>query len=258
MPRQTPPGRVRDIARAACEVFIEKGYRRALMTDVAERLELNHALLYRYVESKEALLELAFRYAMGEEAELAAVVPLRTPQAGHILELLRTWFAVHATFPALRAALKRGPGEDASEELAGIIDELYGFVEQNRLLLLLIEGLVIDYPEFNAQRVSDSKRSHIGRLAAFLSSRASAGGLRPLSDPEIAAHFLAESVAWFAQHRKADPSLALIDDERARVSVRELLLSAFVPDTRTTGTGPELTSRGQERPADRPPASLLS
>ena len=35
MPRQTPPGRVRDIARAACEVFIEKGYRRTLMTDVA-------------------------------------------------------------------------------------------------------------------------------------------------------------------------------------------------------------------------------
>ena len=27
-----------DIARAACEVFIAKGYRRALMTDVAERL----------------------------------------------------------------------------------------------------------------------------------------------------------------------------------------------------------------------------
>ena len=180
----------------------------------------------------------------------------RKPAAS--LELLRSWFAVHATFPALRAALKRGPGEDASEELAGIIDELYGFVERNRLLLLLIESLVIDYPEFSALRVSDSKRSHIGGLAAFLSSRASAGGLRPLSDPEIAAHFLAESVAWFAQHRKADPSLALIDDERARVSVRELLLSAFVPDTRPTGTGPEPTSRGQARPADRPPASSLS
>ena len=109
---------------------------------------------------------------------------------------------------------------------------------------MLIESLVIDYPELSELCVSDSKRSHIGRLAAFLRSRASSGGLRPLSDPEIAAHFLAESVAWFAQHRKADPSLALIDDERARVSVRELLLSAFVPDTRATGTRPELASRG--------------
>jgi AcrR family transcriptional regulator len=238
MPRQTPPGRVRDIARAACEVFIEKGYRRTLMTDVAERVQLNHALLYRYVESKEALLELAFRYAMGEEAELAAVVPLATPPPGHTLELLRSWLKVHATFPALRTALKRGPGEDAAEELAGIIDELYGFVEQNRLLLLLIENLVIDYPEFNALRVGESKGSHIERLAAFLSSRASSGGLRPLSDPEIAAHFLAESVAWFASHRKGDPHAAAIDDERARSSVRELLLSAFVPDTSQKGARP--------------------
>jgi hypothetical protein len=102
---------------------------------------------------------------------------------------------------------------------------------------LLIEGLAIDHPDLNALRVSESKRSHNDRLAAFLSSRAASGDLRPLADPEIAAHFLSESVAWFAQHRKDDPDLALIDDHQARSSVRELLLAAFVPDTRTTGTG---------------------
>jgi AcrR family transcriptional regulator len=242
MPRKTPPGRVQDIARAACEVFIEKGYRRALMTDVAARLGINHALLYKYVEGKEALLELAVRYAMDQAADLSAVVPLPTPAAGRILELVRGWFAVHATFPVLGTALKEGPSEDASQELAGIIDELYGFIEQNRLLLLLLQSMVIDHPELSRLYVSESKRSHNGKLTAFLSSRASSGALRPISDPEIAAHFLGESIAWFAQHRKADPSLALIDDERARVSVRELLLSAFVPDPTATGTGPEPTT----------------
>jgi AcrR family transcriptional regulator len=244
MPRRTGPGRVRDIAAAACDVFIEKGYRWALMTDVAARLELNHALLYRYVESKEALLELALRYAMDQSADLSALVPvpLPTPADGHALGLVRSWFAVHATFPALGAASEQGHGGDASEELAGIIDELYGFIEQNRLLLLLLESLFIDHPELSTVSVTESKRAYIGRLAGFLGSRASSGGLRPLSDPQIAAHFLAESVAWFAQHRKADPSPALIDDERARVSVRELLLSALVPDTRKSGTAPWLTS----------------
>jgi hypothetical protein len=114
------------------------------------------------------LLELAFCYAMGEEAELVAVVPLPTRPPGPTLELLRSWLKVHATFPALRAALKRDPGEDASEELAGIIDELYGFVEQNRLLLLLLESLVMDYPEFNALCVSESKDSHIGAAVPWL------------------------------------------------------------------------------------------
>ena len=246
MSRRTPPGRVQDIARAACDAFIAKGYRRTRLTDVAERLQLSHALLYRYVESKEALLELAVRYAMDQDGDLEAVVPLATPQDGHILQLVRSWLAVHATFPVLRTALERGRGQDAAAELAGVIDELYDFVERNRLLLLLLERLTDDYPELRAGSVNDRKRSHNGRLAAFLESRATAGGLRPLADPEIAAHFLEESVAWFAQHRKRDPIAATIDDQQARASVRELLLAAFVPDTTATATAlvPDSTATG--------------
>jgi len=225
------------VARAACEVFIAKGYRRALMTDVAERLELSHALLYRYVESKEALLELAARYAMDQGADLEAVVPLATPKEGHCLELIRHWLATRAAFPKLRAALERGPGGDAAAELAGIIDELYGFVEQNRLLLLLVESLADDYPGLDGKSVNDRKRAFGDLVAAFLASRAASGELRPLADAEIAARFLTESIAWFAQHRKRDPSAAMFDDQQARSVVRELLLAAFVPDAAATGTG---------------------
>ena len=214
------------------------------MTDVGERLELSHALLYRYVESKEALLELAVRYAMDQGADLDALVPLPTPAAGRVLDLVRSWFAGHAAFPVLGTALKQGPDADAALELAGIIDELYDFIEQNRLLLLLIENLVIDHPELSALYVSKSKAAHIGRLTDFLRSRAASGGLRPHADPEIAAHFVAESIAWFAQHRKADPALTLIDDERARASVRQLLMSAFVPDITTNAPGAEAPFRG--------------
>lgn len=229
MPRKTPPGRVQDIARAACEVFTEKGYRRALMTDVAARLEFNHALLYRYVESKEALLELAVRYAIDQAADLNAVVPLATPAPGHVLGLVRGWLA-DSTSSALSAALKRGPSGDARAELAGIIDELYDFVEQNRLLLLLLESLANDYPELDGTSVDERKRAHVGRVAAFLASRAAAGELRPLPDPEVAAYFLTESVAWFAQHRKRHPDAAMIDDRQARNAVRELLLAAFLAE----------------------------
>ena len=247
MPRQTPPGRLEDIARASCEVFIEKGYRRALMTDVAARLEINHALLYRYVESKDALLELAARYAMDQTVDRTADVPLPTPPRGHTPELLRNWIKVQAAFPVFRAALERSPdehspdeatpGEASVSELGGIIDEFYSFVQRARMALSLMNSLVIDYPEFNELFVNDSKNSQIERLATFLSSRAASGALRPVPDPEMAAHFIVESVAWFAMHRKDDPSTAGIDDERARASVRELLLSTFVPDTMTTGTG---------------------
>jgi AcrR family transcriptional regulator len=237
MPRRTPQGRIRDIARAACEVFIAKGYRRALMTDVAERLQLSHALLYRYVESKEALLELASRYAMDPDSDLEALVPVATPREGRFLELIRDWLAVQGAFPKLRAAVEGGPGGDAAAELAGIIDELYDFIERNRLLLLLVESLADDYPGLDSESVNDRKRGFSARVAAFLASRAASGALRPLPDPEIAARFLTESIAWFAQHRKRDPTAAAFDDQRARTAVRELLLAAFVPDEASTGTG---------------------
>ena len=219
------------MARAACEVFIAKGYRLARLTDVAERLELSHALLYRYVESKDALVELAVRYAMDQQGDLDAVVPLASPPQGHVVELLRSWLAAQATFPNLRAALERQPSGDAAAELGEIIDELYDFIEQNRLILLLIESLADDYPELTGSAVDDRKLAHNRGLAAFLASRAASGGLRPLDDPDIAVHFLRETIAWFAQHRQRDPVTAQIDDRRARATVRQLLLAAFVPDT---------------------------
>src|ERR1700759_812064 len=167
MPRRTPPGRVRAMARAACEVFIAKGYRRTLLTDVAERLELSHALFYRYVEGKEALLELAVRYAMDPGADLDAVVPLATPADGHIVGLIRDGLAERAAFPELRGALDRGPSGRGAAELAAIIDELYGFIEENRLLLLLIESLADDFPELSGDAVSRRKRAQADPLASF-------------------------------------------------------------------------------------------
>lgn len=222
---------MRDVARAACDVFIAKGYRRALLTDVAERLELSHAILYRYVESKEALLELAVRYAMDQEADLAAVAPLATPAEGHLREMLRNWSADHAGFPKLGAALEQDiAGEDAARELAGIIDEFYDFITDNHLLLSLIRSPVSEYPELSEAYVNGRKRSHSDRVAEYLSSRTAAGRLRPLAEPEIAAHFLIESIGWFAWLRKDNPVTVLIDDRQAHSTVRELLLSAFVPD----------------------------
>jgi AcrR family transcriptional regulator len=205
------------------------------MTDVAERLSLSHAILYRYVEGKEALLELAVRYAMDEEADLAAVVPLASPPEGHVLELMRGWLASRASFPKLHAALNGVTSGDAAKELGGIIDELYDFVEQNRLLLLLVESLVDDYPGLGTTSVNERKRSQNSLVATFLGARAQSGDLRPLADAQIAAHFLTESVAWFAQHRKRDPNTARIDDRKARSSLRELLLAAFVPDAGASG-----------------------
>jgi AcrR family transcriptional regulator len=210
-------------------MFTEKGYRRALMTDVGARLELSHALLYRSVESKEALFELAVRYAMDPDAVSTLETPLPTPPPGRTLALVKRWAKERASFPVLGAALALGVPGDAADELGAIIDELYLFFERNRRLLALIERSAPDIPELYTFYFIQRRRALLAQLADYLERRMASGDLRPASDVGVAARFLVESIVWFAWHRKDDPDSAMIGDEQARHTVRELLLSTFVP-----------------------------
>lgn len=209
------------------------GYRRALLTDVAARLGLSHALLYRYVQSKEALFELALVYAtdpgaVTPGAVTGAGVPLPTPPPGRVLDLVKRWAGDQARFPLLEAAAARDHIADAAGELAGIIGECYEFIERNRLLLALIERSALDIPELYTLYFSEFRRAYVSRLAGYLQRRTAAGEIRPVPDAKVAARFIVESAAWFAWHRKGDPDAETITDEQAR-TVTGLLLAALVP-----------------------------
>jgi AcrR family transcriptional regulator len=234
MSRRTPPDRINDVARAAWKVFIEKGYRRTLMTDIGAELKLSHAMLYHYVDSKEALFELAMHYAMDPGSVAALTLPLPTPAPGHTLQLLQQWARKNVTFPLLHAALARNDVEDGTGELLEIIDERYAFVERNRRLLALIERSALDLPELHALYYKKLRRADIRQLAQYLERRIKAGHLSEVSDVQVATRFIVETIAWFAWHRKADPDSAAIQDEQARQTVRELLVAAFAPNRRPT------------------------
>lgn len=229
MPRRTPPGRLEDVAHAACRVFIEKGYRRTLLTDVGKDLGLSHAILYRYVDSKEALFELALAYAIDPAAIQAIEVPVPAPARGRTLELIQAWAAERAQFPRLTAATA-DPADDPAIELAGIIDECYEFVESNWRVLGLIARSAPDMPEIMEFFFIDRRAAYIRELTGYLRQRQRMGQLRQVSDVDVAARFIIESIAWFGWHRRGDPGRDTFSDDRARQTVQELLLAAFVPN----------------------------
>lgn len=199
------------------------------MTDIGAELKLSHAMLYHYIDSKEALFELAMHYAMDPNSVSTLKMPLPTPPSGHTLQLLKQWAKRNVTFPLLHAALAREDVDDAAAELLEIIDERYAFVERNRRLLALIERSALDLPELHALYYKNLRRTDIRQLAQYLELRIRAGRLREVSDVQVATRFIVETIAWFAWHRKADPDSAAIQDEQARQTVRELLVAAFVP-----------------------------
>ena len=63
MARTAPTDRFEQLVDAATRVFIEGGYKRTQMADVADAMGVAKGTVYLYVESKEALFDLAVRLA---------------------------------------------------------------------------------------------------------------------------------------------------------------------------------------------------
>ena len=76
MARTIPSDRFQQLIDCATRIFIEQGYARTQMADVAEAMGIAKGTLYLYVESKEALYDLVLRSA---DAERPLEVPAKLP-----------------------------------------------------------------------------------------------------------------------------------------------------------------------------------
>jgi TetR/AcrR family transcriptional regulator, cholesterol catabolism regulator len=81
-PSQSPPVRVRsDIVEAATQVFSERGYHAASMTEIADRVGMRKPSLYHHIRKKEDLLFAIHEQLIDEliEQTTAALDPSMTP-----------------------------------------------------------------------------------------------------------------------------------------------------------------------------------
>ena len=74
----------------------------------------------------------------------------------------------------------------------------------------------------------DGRQIHLERLARYLDRRRAAGLIAPIGDTDVAARFVLETVAWFANHRFGDHDGAALDDAAVRTEVVELVTRALV------------------------------
>ncbi len=200
------------------------------MTDVGKELGLSHALLYRFVESKEALFQLAVLGAAVPDRLSELPIPLPTPSPGEVLEPIADWTTGKTAFPLVKAALTTDECEDIRREFHGVIDEYYAAIEDNRALLSLLERSAADIPELGELYFGKPRQGQVDLLAEYVVRRSRSGHLRQFPDAALAAQFIVETVAWFAWHRGDHPMPIEADDGSARQSVHVLLAAALIPD----------------------------
>ena len=226
MPRPRDPGRLDAIVAAALATFAAAGYRGTRMADVAAAAGVSPGLLYTYAESKEALFALVVQREAGVDIT-ALALPVGTASDAELVALVRAALDDLVAVRALAAAEATDAPDGIEAEVAAIVAEHFDAILSCRTLLRLVERCAADWPALAATFYEDGRRVHLDRLARYLDRRRDAGLIAPIDDTTIAARFVLETVAWFANHRFGDHDGAALDDGAVRREVVALVTRAL-------------------------------
>jgi AcrR family transcriptional regulator len=228
MQRDIPSDRFEQLVDAATRIFIECGYKRTQMADVAEAMGVAKGTIYRHVESKEALFDLAVRRADSPRPlQPPPDLPVPTPAAGATVDYV-TWEL--AKSPMLRhletllAAKRRG---DARLELELFVRALYDNLSRRRYALKLVDTSAKDLPELGAVWFDTVRSDLVHLLTKYLEDRIGARLLRPVRDPRAAARVIVEIAVFWAVHRHWDPRPQPITDFAAKEIVVDFTVGAL-------------------------------
>lgn len=229
MPRTIPGDRFHLLIEAASAVFLEQGYRRTQVADVAARMGVAKGSVYTYVESKAALFDSVLRHAdRPEQIELPETLPLTTPAPGATLEMVQRRLAEEGALPSLIAALSRARVLDVSAELEVVLGELYDKLARHRTAIKLLDRCAPDFPELSKVWYRGGREGALSLLARYLDDRARRRRLRRFQDTAIAARIVLETLAFWAVHRHWDPSPQDVDESTAKRTTLAFLTSALV------------------------------
>jgi AcrR family transcriptional regulator len=228
MPRTIPKDRFHDLVEAATGVFLEQGYRRTQMADVARRMGVAKGTVYLYVESKEALFDAVVRHADREERiELPEELPVRTPPPGATLEQVRKRVS-EVGLPVLTEALARRRVGDVGAELESIVRELYDLLARHRVGIKLLDRCAHDHPELAAVWYGAGREGFQELLRRYLEDRVRRRRLAPLEDPAVTARIVLETAVFWAVHRHWDPSPQRVDEPVAERAVVDFVVRALL------------------------------
>lgn len=231
MARKIPEDRFDQLIDTATQVFIEQGYRRTQMADIADGMGLAKGTLYLYVESKEALFDLACRHADAPRPlSRPAALPVPTPPPGATLEYVRERLAREAALPTLAAALDRTRVRDAGAELTAIVGEIYDVLARNRHGLKLIDRSARSLPELAAVWFDGARGGFLALLERYFDTRLRRGHFRPVPDLAAMTRLVLELVVFWAVHRHWDAHPQAIEESVAKATVIRFVAGALVEE----------------------------
>jgi AcrR family transcriptional regulator len=227
--RRIPEGRFDDLIDSATNVFIERGYRRTQMADVAEAVGVAKGTIYGYVESKEALFALCLRWASRTgPVERPDVLPVPAPPPGRLSQRLKENLAAEAVPPRLAVALDHERSDDPRAELEAVLRELYEMNERNRRNIKLLDRCH-DHPELEGLWQVAGRESSRLAVRRYIDLRVAGGQFRAVPSTRLAARIVIETIATWAVHIHWDRAPEAFEPDEARENVIDFLMRGLLP-----------------------------
>jgi AcrR family transcriptional regulator len=231
MARRVPEDRLEQLVDCATRVFIEQGYARTQMADVAAALGVAKGTVYLYVESKEALFDLVARYADATRPfEKKPPLPVRTPKPGATVSYVRERLVQSQVPPTLTRALSRQRVADVRAELEAIVRELYDTLASNRRGIKLLDRSARDFPELAGLWFEGARGGLITVLTQYLEDRKRRKVLQAFPDAVVAARLVIETVVFWAVHRHWDPHPQTVEEAVAKETVVRFIVGALTKE----------------------------
>jgi AcrR family transcriptional regulator len=227
--RQRPEHRINDLIRAGTKVFLDRGYRRAQMADIAQAMGVAPGTVYLYVESKEALFDAVIRASASEDGLQDVVLPLKAPADNSTLTFIRDALLAESRIVSLETALAARKVRDVRVELCGIVRELFAKTSRRWLALKLLERSALDWPELAALWFGEHRLRILQQLTRYFEHRMGSGRLRAAPHPAAAARLVLEMIAAFAMHCRTDHSSVQINQAAAEATVIDAIENAYLP-----------------------------
>ena len=230
MPRVTPSDRLAKLLDAAAGAFVEHGFQRTQMDDIAERLGVSKGTIYRAVDSKEALFAAVIEWGdqpddasstgLTGATDLAAVASAVTAQLAAAVASLEL-----VTIVATRRRL-RTPGA-FGDEVERITVELHRLMRSRRTAVMVLDRCAGEIPELAAVWFGEGRYALVDLWADYLELRS--GLVTGDVDRAILARTIVETVTTWAVKMPWDRAPRPYPDDTAdacAAMIRNLVMGA--------------------------------
>jgi AcrR family transcriptional regulator len=177
VPRETPTDRLPKLLDAAAAAFVEHGFHRTQMDDVAERLGVSKGTIYRAVDSKDALFAAVIAWSdkpdeipplgpssLGDTASLTASIVADLTTAIAALELT-----------SVVAERRRLPNRAmVGAELERVTVGIHQAMRARRVAIMVLDRCASEIPELAAVWFGDGRYALVDLWEQYLALRADA------------------------------------------------------------------------------------